>query len=103
MYDLATIKAMNARTLKLENYIGKYIDTDGILPDLDGTALAEYLTIAGYKVVRHYDAITHGRVILDNGLQVSTNGYVSHNADWVSHGISAPDAFYKSDDSLKRS
>jgi len=54
---------------------GNFLNTDGIQYDLDGKGLAMYIESLGFKVVSYQDVGTHGRIILENGIEVSTNGH----------------------------
>lgn len=58
-------------------YLGFFLDTDGIRYDLDGLGMAVYLKSIGFNVTRNYDARTNGFVITSDGVKVSTNGFVS--------------------------
>ena len=56
---------------------GKFINTDGIVYDLDGKAMAEFLRSLGFKVASYKDIGTNGLVTTWEGVNVSTNGYCS--------------------------
>ena len=43
---------------------------------LDGSDVAAWLTLQGYKVVKYYDTGYNGLAITECGLHVSTNGWV---------------------------
>ena len=55
--------------------MGQSIHMDGIQIDLDGSALAEWLTDCGFEVAGNEDTGRCGLVNLTNGVNVSNNGY----------------------------
>lgn len=66
----------------LNTYIGKFIpDYIFCSRTADGSDTAKWLGGKGYKVKRFYDCGRNGLVLLSNGLQVSTNGYVCYTKD----------------------
>jgi len=46
--------------------------------DLDGAAMAKWVAEQGYTVIHNYDTGRCGLVITACGLNISTNGHVSH-------------------------
>jgi len=60
----------------LETGKGEYLFIDEIPTDLDGAHLAAYFEqVLNLNVLENYDTGRNGLVILENGLQVSTNGF----------------------------
>jgi hypothetical protein len=57
--------------------IGFYINTDGIISDLDGKGTSDYLRTLGFKIIKYYDTGKNGIVLTEDGIKVSTNGFCS--------------------------
>ena len=67
------------KTLNLNNYAGSFLPhsfIDAVGKDLNGFSLAAALENIGYTVTSHVDTGRNGLVILVEGFNVSTNGFV---------------------------
>jgi hypothetical protein len=56
-------------------YTGGFMNTDGILYDLDGKHTAEYLHSLGFEIISYRDTGRNGLVTTKEGIKISTNGY----------------------------
>jgi len=68
------------KTLNLNDHAGSFLPhpfIDAVSKDLNGFSLAAALESIGYTVTSHIDTGKNGLVTLDEGFNVSTNGYVS--------------------------
>lgn len=77
MYDEKRLIGINTN-INLEDYIGKFLpdNISGHFHTLDGSCVAAYLIMIGYKVINNHDTGKNGEAETEEGFIVSTNGYV---------------------------